>query len=396
MSTLWPSTPPDDCPYPPSSDFRGLAFTGRHREYTGADTWYPSWAEDDTMVTPWTDGNFSHPVSEGFAVQEMECSSDSRNAANKDRGGRSATGQARVYGDDPLNLRLENLGLQFASPAPYEGRYPCGSLIHDGVWYYGTYCLDESYTGLNWDILGPFVGFRISRDMGQTWQECPHTPDNPIFGESGKNGSKVKIGAPHFVDFGKNLQHSPDGKAYLVGHGATRPDSLLAWIQGDQVYMIRVTPSSDAMNDPSQYEFFAGHDANGSAIWARDFNAIRPLVEWNGRTGHATMTYNAPLKKFLLCVTDGRNTVSPMNTYILESDHITGPWKLVSFMENFGTQAYFVNIPSRFISGDGKTLWLSYSANFTNLPGGEYGTKWEPNPPGSQYAWCLQEVQLVT
>jgi hypothetical protein len=48
------------------------------------------------------------------------------------------------------------------------------------------------------------------------------------------------------------------------------------------------------------------------------------------------MTYNAPLKKYLMCITDGWPTVTTMNTYILESDRITGPWKLVVFMEKFG------------------------------------------------------------
>jgi hypothetical protein len=205
----------------------------------------------------------------------------------------------------------------------------------------------------------------------------------------------VKFGAPHFVDFGQNLEHSPDGKAYLVGHGATHPDAEVAWIRGDQAFLTRVTPSPDTINDPAAYEFFGGHDDQGQAVWVKDFDRVAPLIEWPGRVGHATMTYNAPLKKYLLVVTDGGNTISTFNTFVLESDHATGPWKLVTFMENFGQQAYFVNIPSKFISGDGRTLWLCYSANFSNLPGG-YGTQWQPEPDGSTYAMCLQEVQLTT
>ena len=107
------------------------------------------------------------------------------------------------------------------------------------------------------------------------------------------------------------------------------------------------------------------------------------------------MTYHAPLKKYLLVITDGWPTIEPMNTFILESDRITGPWKLVTFMEKFGQQAYFVNFPSRFISDDGKTMWLCYSANFSNLPG-VYDTHWQPDPAGSKYALCLQEVVLST
>jgi hypothetical protein len=395
MATEWKSNPPPDCPFELSSDVHGVAFTGRHAEYTRADTWYPMWAADDICYTGWTDGYFSLPEGKPFDVYAMDCSSDGRNPVNQGRGGKSGTGNARIIGSDPLNLTVENLGIEYASPAPYGGRYPCGSLVINGVWYYGTYCLDETDRGLNWDVLGPFVGFRTSHDLGKTWQDCPHTPEKPIFGESGKNGGKVKIGAPHFVDFGKAMEHSPDGKAYMVGHGATRPDAEVAWIRGDQAHLIRCTPSPETMNDPAAWEFFGGHDPNDQPIWTRDFTQIRPLIEWKGRVGHATITYNAPLKKYLLCVTDGGDTISSYNTFILESDSITGPYKLVTFMQDFGVQAYFVNLPSKFISADGRTLWMSYSANFSNLGGLTYGTNWQPNPEGSMYAMSLQEIQLL-
>jgi hypothetical protein len=394
--TTWPSTPPDDCPFELSDVFTGLTFTGRHAEYTGADTWYPSWATDDALYSPWTDGNIDWAIEEGWDTGNFQCSSDARNPTNKGSG-LCGTGQARITGSDPLNLKIENLGINYASPAPYGGRYPCGSLVHNGVWYYGTYCLDESTRktqegrNLNWDILGPFVGFRVSTNFGKTWIDTPHTPASPLFGESGKDGGKVKIGAPHTVDFGKNMEHSPDGKAYFVGHGATRPDSNLAWIAGDHAYLMRVLPVVDNINDASQYEFFAGHDAQGVPVWTSNFAQIQPLIQWNNRVGCVTMTYNTPLKKYLMCVVDGWPTVGSMNTFILESDHITGPWKLISFMEKFGVQAYFVNIPSKFISADGKVAWLCYSANFTNAA---FGTRWESNPPGSKYAMCLQEIRF--
>jgi len=343
-----------------------------------------------------------------------ECSSSSVGPPNDHRGGRSGTGHAKITGDDPMALTLENLGIDYALTTPYGGRYPCGSLVYNGVWYYGTYCMDTSGRldpataglALNWDILGPFVGFRISHDFGKTWQDCPHTPSKPIFGETDKDGGKIKIGVPHFVDFGRNMEHSPDGKAYLVGHGATRPDADQAWIQGDQAYLCRVTPSPNTMNNPAAWEFFAGHDAKGAPIWSKDFHAIKPLLEWNGRIGHATITYNAPLKKYLMCITDGGNTIgtsksylldsdtiSPFNSYILESDTITGPWKLVTFMERFGEQAYFLNTPSKFISDDGLTMWLCYSANFTNwIP--DTGITLKENPVGSAYTMSMHEFRL--
>jgi len=378
---VWPSEPPAGCPFPPSPTLTGIRFTGAHARYANADTWYPSWASDGNLYSPWTDGTVNGLSSTSF-------------------GKNPTTGHATILGDSPLDLKIVNQGVYPGDPAPYEGRYPCGSLVHNGVWYYGTYCLMDTdgdpSKGLNWDILGPFVGFRYSKDFGKTWTDTLHTPAKPLFGEPARHRGPVKIGSPHFVDFGKNLQHSPDGKAYLVGHGAvaedpTRRPANLSWITGDQIYLVRVEPSIANINDASKYEFFAGHRV-GRPVWSRRFADLRPLAEWDDRAGCVTMTYNAPLKKFLMCITDGGNTISRFNTYILESDAITGPWRLVVFMKNFGEQAYFVNFPSKFIGGDGRDAWLLYAANFTN---GYLKTNYRDDPPGGAYGMCLQKVRLL-
>ncbi len=380
---VWPSTPPSGCPFPKSSTLVGIGFTGRHAEYTGADTWYPSWASDGNLYSPWTDGN----------VNGLSSGSGGENAT---------TGQATILGDDPLHLVVTNQGVFKSSPRPYEGRYPCGSLVYNAVWYYGTYCLHPNgqvpRDGIpyNWPWLGPFVGFRWSIDFGKTWTQTPCTPDKPLFGERALQGEPVKIGAPHFVDFGRNLEHSPDGKAYLAAQGASdgtnRRYAYNSWITADQVYLLRVMPAVTSMNDRAQYEFYAGDDSAGHAVWTSDFGKIRPIAEWRDHMGCVTMTYNPPLKKYLMCVTDGGNTVSRYNTYILESEQVSGPWKLVTHMSNFGEQAYFVNIPSKFISPDGRTLWLCYAANFSS---GWGGITFNSRPPGSRYGMCLQEVRLL-
>jgi len=381
-SKIWPSTPPPDCPFPHSQKISGLRFRGRYAGYAHADTWYPSWASDNRLYSPWTDG----------AVNGVRSSSAGSNAT---------TGQATILGDDPLNLKISDVRTYKGDPSPYGGRYPCGSLVHGGIWYYGTYCLMDSdgdpSKGLNWDILGPFVGFRCSRDLGKTWQDTPHTPSNPLLPEPEDPGKTVRFGAPHFVDFGRDMQYSPEGKAYLVAHGSREPDTAprranASWITGDQIYLARVTPSPANINDASKYEFFGGHDGNGQPVWVTDFKQMQPLLDWNNNCGSVTATYIAPLKKYLMCVTDGRNTISRFNTYILEADSLTGPWKLVSYMRSFGEQAYFVNIPSKFIAADGKTMWLCYAANFTN---GYLHTKYSANPPGGGYGMTLQEVELV-
>ena len=96
---VWPSEPPADCPFKPSPTLTGLRFTGRHAEYTGADTWYPSWASDGNLYSPWTDGNV--------------------NGLNSGSGGKDAsTGHAKIVGDDPLKLQIVEQGVYKSSPAP--------------------------------------------------------------------------------------------------------------------------------------------------------------------------------------------------------------------------------------------------------------------------------------
>lgn len=377
----WGSEIPEDCPFERSTDLSGLSFTDRHAEYEKADTWYPSWASDGNLYSPWTDG-----VVKGLRSD----SSDKRTYPE------ATTGNATIIGDDPMNLKIVDHAIYASAAAPYRGRYPAGSLVYNGVWYYGTYCLHGGQvakhqgTTYNWPWLGPFVGFRTSTDLGKTWTETPCTPENPLFGEHSPNGAPIKIGAPHFVDFGKNMEHSPDGKAYLVAHGASdgenRRFGYNSWITGDEIYLIRVTPSIENMNDASKYEFFDGEG------WTKDFSQIKPIAQWRDKMGCVTMTYNAPLKKYLMCVTDGMTTGRRFNTYFLESDKITGPFKIVQYLKEFGEQGYFVNFPSKFISDDGMTLWLSYSGNFAKNWDGHRIKK---NPPSSKYAWCLHETKLT-
>ena len=366
-----------------------MEFTGRHAEYTQADTWYPSWAADGNLYSPFTDG----------AVDKVQSSSGPPNWV---------TGNARIEGDDPLELKVIPLGVHKSLAAPYGGRYPCGSLVYNGVWYYGTYCLD--WHKYPWDIMGPFVGFRTSRDSGGAWEDTPCMPTKPLFGEVIKLPNpqaavpqsaapnvtdeqyrvmpKVKMGSPHFVDFGKNMEHSPDGKAYLLGHGATRTGATCSWISGDQIYLARVKPSPGTINDVHSYEFFGGHGERREPVWVKEFSRIKPLLEWNDHLGCVTATWNPALKRYLLCVTDGGATgEGTYNTLILESEKLTGPWRRVALMEKFGQQAYFVNIPSKFIQRDGRTMWLCYAASW----------QWRGAsiPPGSRYAMCLQEIRLI-
>jgi hypothetical protein len=408
---VWKSDIPADCPFEKSALLSELRFTGRHGDYHTGDTIYPSWASDGNLYTPWTDGE----------TDGIKCISGYN-------GKIAHTGHAVLKGDDPLHLEIHNTSPpKPASADPYQGRYPAGSLVHNGIWYYATYCLGPSgrtehnrFTW-NWPCLGPMPGFQISRDSGKTWEDSPHTAAKPLFPEPAKHLGPVRMGAPHFVDFGKNMEHSPDGKAYLLGMGAEENDPLprpcikpgadghafqinpdcqdkvfkhanLSWISADQIYLARVTPSPETINDLKAYEFYAGKDDQGNPRWSGNFDEIRPLLEWNNHMGCVTATYVPGLEKYLMCVTDGWPSVSKMDSYMLEADQLTGPWRMVTYMKRFGEQAYFLNFPSKFISEDGRKMWLCYSANFSS---GWNGEKLKINPSGGRYGLSLHEIEWL-
>jgi hypothetical protein len=297
-------------------------------------------------------------------------------------------GYARIDGSDPLKLTVTPLGTQLNDPHPYEHRYPGPLIVHQGLWYYGTYVLDEP-RGVN--ILGPFVGFRVSRTQGATWEYCPHSPADPIFGESTRYGTPVRLGAPRFVDFGKNMKFSPDGKAYLVGHGSARRRHHAMWASGDAVYLARFPLTVDSVNDPKQYEFFAGITPDGET-WTSRYASSVPIFAWPGRAGPVSMTFSPAHRRYFMWITAGRSGEGTMDSYLLESASPTGSWSWVTYLRRFGTQGYFLNFPSRFFAEDGSTAWLCYSANHSN----RYGELDLPeDPQGSGYGLCLQEIELL-
>jgi len=416
----WESQIPAHCPLSISKKSRGLYFTGRHQEYAHADTWYPSWASDNVQYSSFADG---------YVLD----AAGNKVAAACDQGFSATTGFAKIVGDDPMQLEVTALGNWRSSGMPYGGRYPCANIVHDGIWYYGTYCCDINYRKAgdvvyNWAWLGPYLGCRCSRDFGKTWVESPCTAWAPLFSQDihgtaeklhalehtkkvfngdapGSDiGSLVpvvglpQLGVMHYVDFGKNMQYSPDGKAYLVGHGAA-PDAphprlgAVSWLSGDAIYLTRVALSPETVNDASHYEFFAGYDPRGVAKWSSRFEDMKPMLEWKGHLGSVTITYNPLLDRFLMCVADGWPSTRTISTLILEADRVAGPWRLVCYLKDFGSQGYFVNIPGKFIQPDGKTIWLCYSANFTN---DWLHTRYPIDPPGSRYGMCLQEVKLYS
>lgn len=395
----WPDEPPDDCPHPRSTDLVGVRFTGRYANYTGADTWYLSWAADGHCYSAFTDGyvwtrrplaaytcehcadaykNLGVPrdFSPG-ALKPMHCHSNV---------GVNAIGMAKVVGDDPLNLGIEVLGRLPSGP----NLYPCVNVVANGTWFIGSYDAFQDQ--------GPFNGFRHARSWSQwsfadtyPWTDPQWTDDRtPTTDFFAGDRQPRRFNVPHAVVFGQDNRLSPDGKLYLSAHGAVA-GGMSNWDKGDAIYLCRVDPAPAAVTDPKAYEFFAGHAADHTALWTHNVSAAQPILAWPKHLGSESVTWLPGLKKFLLIsarLAESEKNLPYNLVTFWEADRITGPYRLISALRNWGPQAYFPSVPAKFIAAaDPRRMW--YCGSFNYAVG-------EQQPFGCRYAASFHELVLLT
>lgn len=389
-----------------SKEFGGVSFTGRYASYTHADTWYLTSASNGAMYSSYTDGS-----------------------VNGEPGWSPNPRCAKVVGSDPLDLRVSVVGEGITHSGENGaggkfkfGRYPAAQLIYNDIWYYGTYLLEWTERAMlipnrDWQVLQPFVGFRVSGDLGENWYDRTE-PDDPLLENAHEkwvdahnvefNKYEVMIGAPHFVDFGDNLKYAPTDSAtgrkwaYMVAHGADAGCDIAhnTWVSGDNIYLLRilmpegrdVESNAKYINSAENWQYLAKDGTYKS--WNRDnlqevYANIKPIVDATGYLGNVGVTYNAPLKKYIMTLSRVSETSRDnFHTLILEADTIDGEYRVVQYLRNFASQSYFMNIPSRFISDDGRTMWLCYSSNYG------YASSPKATIGGSRYALCLTEITL--
>ena len=204
--------------------------------------------------------------------------------------------------------------------------------------------------------------------------------DDNFFNETGK----AKFRVPRAVVFGQDNNLSPDGKIYFVSHGYSGGESgTNNWANGDALYLCRVDEGISNVTDHTKYEFWTG------SSWSSEVSDARPILNWPDNLGGATITYNPGLKKYILVAhhNDKTGGYPEHRTIIMESDVITGPYKTIHYMTNWGPGSYFGNIPAKWISKDGKTAWLVIAANCWAQPA---------NPAQCKYACSMHEIKFIT
>jgi hypothetical protein len=364
-------------------------------------------------------------------------------------------GVAVLEGDSPFNLTVAAVAAvphpPFTANVSFPGEvglYPSTSFTFNGSWVFGYYLLaDPSGAGCgNWCHLGPLVAFGVASvvgaadggeasggdggggapdaaagrlagrlDLNWSWAGSPYWGGNDASSSSSSPSGvfepldvtrPIRMGVPRFVDLGANLEHSPDGRAYLIAKGCSANDGThCSFMTGDAAYLARTVSPLSAfggrltdLNLASSWEFFAGGGEEGggplTASWAALLADAQPLFSWPTGIGGLTMTFNPVLGKFFVVNNLPGDRIHPtdcsFDTAVLEADSITGPFSLVSYMRSLGPQMYFQQLSSKFWSADGLTGALFSSGNWD----GACVTQGS-NPPGERYGMVTTEMSFV-
>ncbi|HET9817960.1 MAG TPA: hypothetical protein VFP92_02195 [Rhodanobacteraceae bacterium] len=225
-----------------------------------------------------------------------------------------------------------------------------------------------------------------SDDYGETWQDTAA----PMFTDHA-------FTTIFFLDFGKAGEHARvlgrEDSRYAYAYGIDynwRDPTDPALPSTTDLYLARVP--TDRIQDRAAWRFFAGPGDDGAPRWVEDIGARKPVLHdartvypklrCGGRPVNAEasnvsvisqggVVYNAPLKRYLY-------TSWTWYTFeFYEAPTPWGPWRL--FMhKDFGATPFYgpnddpscpglraggypTTIPSRYISADGRTMWVQTS-----------------------------------
>ena len=209
----------------------------------------------------------------------------------------------------------------------------------------------------------PAASISRSDDGGVTWEWDETAPmfDGGVFT------------TVFFLDYGKDYANAPDDFVYAYGLDGNWRDSFDDSVPDpEDLYLARVP--KDSVQDRASWEFSTGQDQ-----WSPDIDDRVAVLhddrrqhldvnsEGGGTVGAANLSvisqgsvvYNKPLDRYLY------TSWTELTFEFYEAEHPWGPWRLF-LSRDFGPYpwdydahgGYGVTIPSKFISADGRQLWV--------------------------------------
>lgn len=306
-------------PYPSSTVITNLTWAPASSIQTlssDSDSYPITWADDGDLYTAYADGH-------GFPPQIST---------------KLSLGLGKVTGVPPnavgSNIR-SSTGEQTGSG--HAGKKASGMLMVNGTLYMWVRNANNDGTAcqLAW-----------SSDHAQTW-----TWASWKFNE---------FGYCTFLNFGQNYAGARDNYVYMY-----TPDGSSAYNPVDQFVLTRVP--KDSITQRASYEFFVG--MNGSTpTWSTDVAQRGPVFQNPGFSDRSGITYDAPLGRYLWWqqfrdpAKDARYDL--LGFGVFDAPEPWGPWTTVYYTTSWDVPPGETgSFPTKWMSTDGKTLYLVYSAN---------------------------------
>lgn len=299
-------------PYPPSPVISDIIWDSSIvRQATGSDTWPITWAEDDNLYTVYGDGwGFDPKVPNKLSL-----------------GFSKVIGMGSDFSG--INIR-STTGEQTGDGA--SGKKASGMLMVDATLYMWVRNANNN---------GEQCQLAWSTDHAVTW--------------TWNSWKFTEFGYCAFLNFGQNYAGARDSYVYMYS-----PNTTSAYNATDELILTRVLKSQIA--DRTAYEFFNGLDANGNSFWTTDINQRKAVFIFTAGVNRLDVTYNAPLKRYLMTM---RRKVGSVNHFgIYDAPEPWGPWTTVFYTESWDVDpGESQHLPSKWISADGKTIYLVFSGS---------------------------------
>ncbi len=348
----------DTTPFPPSARIVGA-------QWTSPMYGPPSRQRGDILPTIWADDGNQYAMVDDGGAGLGSSTAFWRNSL------------AEVIGSPP-HIRIAHVGDPTQPPpatsaqirrrpslwtGPLGPYYSSGLVEAKGVFYATEQRRWNS--GMN----APFTGLQAiaySTDHGESWT-------------SGARSFPAPLGNLSWVIRGKGGFYA-DGYVYAIASERE--------FNADHLILGRARPGPATMTDPAAWQWtsgFTGAPAERTPTWSSSSSAAAPIATWSQHITYPQMAYDSPLHRYLLTFTYSYKETVPgiwqdgAQLVILDAPHPWGPFSFVAQEPNFGpSDGYAPGIPLAWISRDGHSLWMKWSANFDGCaPGldcsGAYG-----------------------
>jgi Domain of unknown function (DUF4185) len=313
------------------------------------DLWASCWSEDDYLYAANGDGD-------GFTVESPNMINTPPNPGSyliKDIAISKISGSPEDLIGETVSSG-DQIGQVWNNPDAYN-RKPTGMACVDGDLYLAVQDLNKDFNDV------PAATIVKSKDKGKTWTWDKQSPmfDDHIF-------TTIM-----FLDYGKDNEHAKDHYIYAYGLDNNWRDSFNNRVDDPtRLYLARVPKTS--ILDRSTWEFYSGDDVD-KQIWSKDITKRVPVLQDERRMyqnssanpnnlsvlSQGSIVYNKPLNRYIY------TSWTEYTFEFYEAPFPWGPWKLF-VSKDFGgypwsdtkNGGYATTIPSKFISSDGKTMYL--------------------------------------